>query len=326
MALKVVVSSPMLDENPDSLKAFGEADIEVVRLPVEDGWDSEKLTKSLSEADGCIIIGYKITGAMMDRCPRLRVISRTGVGVESVDLREATRHGIAVTNIAGTDHDSVADATICLLLDMARGFYKAYENVKAGRWKGVFGTELAGKTIGIVGTGRVGKETARRARGFKLDILACDVAPDDNFARKHDVTYTSLDDLLRKSDFVCLNCALTPANTGMIDRRALALMKPNAYLINTARGGLIDEAALLEALRDKRIAGAALDVLVNEPDTSSPFLHFDNVMITPHMGGSSREAGARVAAVAVQNVIEVLKGTRPQRTVNKDVWDNIGHS
>jgi phosphoglycerate dehydrogenase-like enzyme len=103
-------------------------------------------------------------------------------------------------------------------------------------------------------------------------------------------------------------------------------MKPNAYLINTARGGLIDEAALLEALRDKRIAGAALDVLVNEPDTSSPFLHFDNVMITPHMGGSSREAGARVAAVAVQNVIEVLKGTRPQRTVNKDVWDNIGHS
>src|SRR3989304_7987129 len=118
MVLKVVVSSPMIDQNPGSVKAFEAARIEVVQLPVKDGWDSEKLTQALSDADGCIITGYNVTGAMMDRCPRLKVISRTGVGVESVDLKEATRHGIVVTNIAGTDHDSVADATMCLLLDM----------------------------------------------------------------------------------------------------------------------------------------------------------------------------------------------------------------
>src|SRR3990172_1109528 len=157
--------------------------MEVVQLPVKDGWDSEKLTQALSDADGCIITGYIVTGAMMDRCLRLKVISRTGVGVESVDLKEATRHGIAVTNIAGTDHDSVADATMCLLLDMARGFHHAYQGVRQGRWEGVFGVELAGKTVGIVGTGRVGKETARRARGFKVNVLAYDVALDEAFAR-----------------------------------------------------------------------------------------------------------------------------------------------
>jgi len=320
VAQRVLISASMIDQNPDSLLAFAEAGIEIGHLPIKDGWDSEKLTKALSEVDGCIIGGYTVTGAMMDRCPRLKVISRTGIGVETVDLAQATRHGIAVTNIAGTDHDSVADSTFCLLLDMARRFYQGFERVKEGRWESIFGVEVAGKTIGIVGMGRVGKETAKRARGFRMTILAYDVVKDEAFAREHGVTYTSLEDLLRRSDFVCLNAALTPANQGMIDRRALSLMKPTAYLINTARGGLVDEESLLEALREKRIAGAALDVLVKEPPGDSPFLKFDNVMITPHMGGSSQEASARVARVAVQNVVEVLQGGRPERTVNKEVW------
>ena len=156
-----------------------------------------------------------------------------------------------------------------------------------------------------------------------MNVLAYDVALDEAFARENGMTYVALDELFQRSDFVCLNCALTPANQGMINRRTLALMKPTAYLINTARGGLVDEDALLEALREKRIAGAALDVLVNEPGTNSPFLQFDNVMVTPHMGGSSQEAGVRVATVSVQNVIEVLQGKRPQRTVNKEVWEVV---
>lgn len=321
MAKRVLISAAMIDQNPDSLRAFADAGIDVVRLPVKDGWDATKLTEALSEVDGCIIGGYHITGAMMDRCPRLRVISRTGVGVETVDLAEATRHGIAVTNIAGTDHDSVADATFCLLLDMARRFYQGYDRVKEGRWESIFGVEVAEKTIGIIGMGRVGKEVARRARGFRMRILGYDVVKDEAFARETGVTYATLEDLLRQADFVCLNAALTSANRGMINRRTLALMKPTAYLINTARGGLVDEEALLDALREKRIAGAALDVLNTEPPGDSPFLKFDNVMLTPHMGGSSQEASARVARVAVQNVIEVLQGGRPERTANKEVWE-----
>jgi len=321
MAFQVLISASMIDQNPDSLQAFADAGMSVFHISPADARDSEKLTQALSKADGCIIGGYQVSAQIMDQCPQLKVISRTGVGVETVDLEAATRRGIAVTNIAGTDHDAVADATFCLMLDMARRFYQGARQVRAGRWEGIFGADVSEKTIGIIGLGRAGKETAKRARGFRMKILAFDPVRDESFARENGVLYTSLEDLLKQADFVCLNAALTPANRGLINRQTLALMKPTAYLINTARGGLVDEDALLEALREQRIAGAALDVLATEPPPADhPFLKMDNVMITPHMGGSSIGASARVAKVAVLNVIEVLQGRQPERTVNKEVW------
>jgi phosphoglycerate dehydrogenase-like enzyme len=322
MAFRVLVSASMIDQNPSSLQAFADAGMEVSHLSAADARDPEKLLVALREMDGCILGGYIVPASIIERCPRLRVISRTGVGVETVDLEAASRQRIAVTNIAGTDHDAVADATFCLVLDMARQFYRGYQQVKAGIWEGIFGADVCEKTIGIIGLGRVGKETAKRALGFRMTILAYDVIRDEAFARENGVTYTTLDELLRRSDFVCLNAALTPANRGIIGQHALSLMKPTAYLINTARGGLVDEQALLAALREKRIAGAALDVLnIEPPAEDSPFLKLDNVMVTPHMGGSSVGASARVAQVAVANVIEVLQGGQPTRTVNKEIWE-----
>jgi phosphoglycerate dehydrogenase-like enzyme len=321
MALQVLISASMIDQNPDSLQAFADVGMDVSHLTAEAARNPENLVAALKDADGCILGGYPITAEIMEQCPRLKVISRTGVGVETVDLEAATRRGIAVTNIAGTDHDAVADATFCLMLDMARRFYQSAQQVKAGRWEGIFGADVCEKTIGIIGLGRVGKETAKRARGFRMTILAYDPIQDAAFARENGVTYTTLEDLLRQADFVCLNAALTPANRGIINCYALSLMKPTTYLINTARGALVDEEALMDALREKRLAGAALDVLGTEPPPRDhPFLQMDNVMITAHMGGSSIGASARVAKVAVANVIEVLQGGQPSRTVNKEVW------
>ncbi|MCI0527549.1 MAG: phosphoglycerate dehydrogenase, partial [Nitrospira sp.] len=245
------------------------------------------------------------------------------VGFESVDLQAATERGIVVTITPGTLNHSVADFTFGLMLSMARKIHLADKAVRENKWVVFMGTDVWNKTLGIIGLGRIGKGVAKRARGFEMKILAYDIYQDEVFAREHGVRYVSLEDLLRQSDFVSINAPLSASTSHLIDEKALSLMKPTAFLINTARGGLIDEKALIKALQEKRIAGAGLDVFAQEPLKESPLRELDNVVLTSHIAGYSIESTRASGMMAAQNVVTVLQGGKPElaSVVNPEVYE-----
>lgn len=264
----------------------------------------------LHDADGAIISSMPITSAVLDKVPRLKVIALRGVGYDSVDVSAATARGIPVAVAPGFT-DSVADYVFGLLLAVARQVAQADRVVRGGRWEVLVSTNIAGKTLGIIGLGRIGKAVARRARGFDMPILATDVVQDEAFAAAHGVEYVTLEELLRRADMVSINAPLQVDTRHLIDAQALASMKPTAYLINTARGDLVDEAALAAALRAGRLAGAGLDVFHDEPLQDSPLRGLDNVVLSPHLAAYSREGLRETGVLAARAVLAVLAGGRP---------------
>ena len=274
----------------------------------------------LHDADGAIISSMPITAEVLDEVPRLKVIALRGVGYDSVDIPAATARGIPVAVAPGFT-DSVADYVFGLLLAVARQVAQADRVVRGGRWEVLVSTNIAGKTLGIIGLGRIGKAVARRARGFDMPILATDVVQDETFAALHGVRYVTLEELLRQADVVSINAPLQGDTRHLIDSQALASMKPTAYLINTARGDLVDEAALAEALRAGRLAGAGLDVFHDEPLQDSPLRGLDNVVLSPHLAAYSREGLCETGVLAARAVLAVLAGGRPDAAqwVNPDV-------
>ena len=264
----------------------------------------------LHDADGAIISSMPITSAVLDKVPRLKVIALRGVGYDSVDVSAATARGIPVAVAPGFT-DSVADYVFGLLLAVARQVAQADRVVRGGRWEVLVSTNIAGKTLGIIGLGRIGKAVARRARGFDMPILATDVVQDEAFAAAHGVEYVTLEALLRRADIVSINAPLQGDTRHLIDAQALASMKPTAYLINTARGDLVDEAALAAALRAGRLAGAGLDVFHDEPLQDSPLRGLDNVVLSPHLAAYSREGLRETGVLAARAVLAVLAGGRP---------------
>ena len=264
----------------------------------------------LHDADGAIISSMPITSAVLDKVPRLKVIALRGVGYDSVDVSAATARGIPVAVAPGFT-DSVADYVFGLLLAVARQVAQADRVVRGGRWEVLVSTNIAGKTLGIIGLGRIGKAVARRARGFDMPILATDVVQDEAFAAAHGVEYVTLEELLRRADMVSINAPLQGDTRHLIDAQALASMKPTAYLINTARGDLVDEAALAAALRAGRLAGAGLDVFHDEPLQDSPLRGLDNVVLSPHLAAYSREGLRETGVLAARAVLAVLAGGRP---------------
>lgn len=264
----------------------------------------------LHDADGAIISSMPITSAVLDKVPRLKVIALRGVGYDSVDVSAATARGIPVAVAPGFT-DSVADYVFGLLLAVARQVAQADRVVRGGRWEVLVSTNIAGKTLGIIGLGRIGKAVARRARGFDMPILATDVVQDEAFAAAHGVEYVTLEELLRRADMVSINAPLQVDTRHLIDAQALASMKPTAYLINTARGDLVDEAALAAALRTGRLAGAGLDVFHDEPLQDSPLRGLDNVVLSPHLAAYSREGLRETGVLAARAVLAVLAGGRP---------------
>jgi len=280
---------------------------------------ADQMVALVHDAVAIIAGGERIDGSVIAAAPRLRVISRHGVGYDNVDLVAATRAGVAVTITPGTNHVAVAELAMALMIAVARSIVPMREALLRCEWPRVPGVEMAGKTLGIVGLGRIGKALATRAHAFDMAVIAHDPAPDREFAAAHGIATVTLDALLRHADFVSLHAPATTTGAPLIGARELALMRRDAYLVNTARGSLVDEAALAAALRDRRIAGAALDVFANEPPFGSALLGIPNVLATPHIGGT-REAGRRTALLAARNALQVLAGERCPHTVNTDVY------
>jgi D-3-phosphoglycerate dehydrogenase len=280
----------------------------------ETGWHvvsppAASLGAELADADALIVrSATRVTPELLESAPRVRVVGRAGVGVDNIDVEEATRRGVLVMNTPGGNAVSVAEHTLALLLSLARSVPQLNSAVHAGRWEksGAMGTELRGKTLGLVGLGRVGIEVTRRARALEMNVLAHDPYVSAAVAREVDAAMVPLDELLARSDFVSLHTSLSPATEKMINAQSIVQMKRGARLINCARGELVDEAALAEALRSGRLAGAAVDAFAEEPPRNSPLLGLPNVVLTPHVAGSTAEAQEEVGTLIAQQVRDFL--------------------
>ncbi len=290
--------------------------------PAQQRLEEAALAEMIADCDAAIVGTEPITARVIAAAPRLRVLSRLGVGVDNVDLDAATAAGVVVTVTPGANAAAVAELVIGFALALARGIPRYDVRAKRGDWRREVGIEIAGKTMGLVGLGRIGREVALRARALGMRVVFCDpVRPSPEEESALGVVHAELRDLLRESDFVSLHAPLTSQTAGMIGAREIALMRPTAYLVNTARGELVDEAALAEALRNGGLAGAALDVRAVEPSAAGDPLCLDSVILTPHAGSQTREAILRMSVAAAENVVRALDGVRLDSTVNPAVYD-----
>ncbi len=281
----------------------------------------EELIDRLRDAAAIINIrSYtRFDADLLAALPRLRALSILGTGTDNVDLDAATQHGIVVSNTPGGGAVSVAELTLALMLAAARSVVQSDAQVRAGQWHHASSRELRGKTLGLVGLGLIGQEMASLGRGLGMKVIAWSRTRDEERARQSGVTLVDLPELLSSADFVSLHLRASPETKGIIGESQLALMKPTAILINTARGALVDEKALAEALQARRLAGAALDVFAQEPlPSDSPLRQLDNVVLSPHAGGVTQEASERLRAMAVENLITFFEG-KPVRVVNPAV-------
>jgi D-3-phosphoglycerate dehydrogenase len=250
-----------------------------------------------------------VTREVIEAARRLRVIGRAGIGVDNIDVDAATRRGIAVMNTPGGNNITTAEHAISMMLALARSIPQATASMKAGKWeKGkLIGSEICGKILGIVGMGNIGRLVAERAQGLKMKVIAYDPFLTEEKAQQLGVDLVGMDALLQRADFVSIHTPLLPETRNLIDAAALAKMKPTARLVNCARGGIVDEAALADALRNKRLAGAALDVFEAEPPPPDhPLLHLDNVICTPHLGAATAEAQVAVSVAIAEQIVQFL--------------------
>ncbi len=292
----------------------------------EPGWEvlthdklPDGLPAALRDADALVVrSAVQVDDALMEHAPKLRVIGRAGVGVDNIDAEAATRRGIVVMNTPGANAVAVAELTMGLMLALARKLPNANAGMHAGKWekKNLQGAELRGKTLGILGLGRVGLEVARRARGFGLEIIGSDPFVSTAVARESGIRLVSLEELIAGSDYLTLHVGLTAQTSGIINAKTLATMRTGVRIINCARGELVDDRALVDALKSGQVAGAALDVFTVEPPKDSPYTALDNVILTPHIAGSTAEAQEAVGIQIAMQVREYLKLGVAQNAVN----------
>ncbi len=295
-------------------------------LKEEPGWvvvtaDQIKngLAAELADADALVVrSAVQVDEALLSHAPKLRVVGRAGVGVDNIDTSASTRHGVVVMNTPGANAVAVAELTLGLMIAMARKIAFANSSMHAGKWekKQLQGTELRGKTLGIVGLGRIGLEVARRARAFGMELIGFDPFVAPVIARENDVTLVPIDELFKESDFLTLHVGLTSQTEGMINKQSLAIMKPGVRIVNCARGELIVEEALAEALASGKVAGAALDVFHQEPLKDSGFTSLETAMLSPHIGGSTDEAQEAIGIQLARQVRDYLKLGVVQNAVN----------
>jgi D-3-phosphoglycerate dehydrogenase len=298
--LKVLVADDVSESGLEPLQAAG------FMVHKRIGLSPLELADAIKDCDALVVRSEtKVTASLMDAGSRLRAVGRAGVGVDNIDVPAATARGIVVMNAPDGNTITTAEHTIALLVSLARRIPLANASLKAGRWerKRFVGTELRGKTLGIIGLGRIGKVVASRARGFGLNIVAYDpfVAPEQ--ARDLNLEMMSLEELLARADFITVHAPLTSETRGIVNAAAFARMKPGVRVINCARGGLIDEAALFNAIKEGKVAGAALDVFEQEPPPAGhPLLALDEVIATPHLGASTAEAQEGVAVTVAEQM------------------------
>ncbi|NMC78891.1 MAG: phosphoglycerate dehydrogenase [Chloroflexi bacterium] len=274
------------------------------------------MARLLPGMDACIAGLDVLDQAALAAADRLKVIARYGVGLDRVDLPAARQKGIVVTYTPGANSVSVAELAIGLMLSLARQIPAASQAASRGEWPRYIGFTLEGRTIGLIGLGAIGRHVAQRLSGFECHILAYDVQPDAAFAQKQGIVLTSIDDLLAQSDLVSLHLPLLPETRQVVNASFIAKMKPGAYLVNTARGELIDEDALLEALKSGQLRGVALDCFQEEPPAPNhPLLALPQVIATPHMGAHSDGATNAMGTMALRDCLAVLRGEEPRYRV-----------
>lgn len=307
--MKVLITPTSFLKNPEAkamVEAFAD---EIVYNPQSRPLEAEEILALLDGVDGYIAGLDYITADVIRRAPAsLKVISRYGAGVDRVDLEAAKERGITVTNTPGTNAVAVCELAFGLMLSLARSIPRLDSAVKKGEWPRNDGTELASKTLGIVGFGAIGKNLATRARAFGMRVVAYDPYFDQTFASQHGVEQKTLDETIELADILSLHVPLTKETKYMIGEQAIARMKKGAFIINTARGGLVDEAAAASALKSGQLGGIGLDAYEVEPVTDSPLLGLDHVVMTPHTGAHTNEAIAGMGIMAAQNMIDVLSG------------------
>ena len=284
----------------------------------------EDLARALATSDAAMtMVTDRVTPAMLDAAPNLRILANMAVGCDNIQPAEAAARGVWVTNTPGVLAETTADMAFALLMAAARNVVASDRDTRAGGWTswsptGFLGRDVFGATLGIVGLGEIGEAMARRARGFEMSVLYASRTRKPDAEQRLGCTFVELDHLLRQADFVSIHTPLTPETRGLIGPRELSLMKPSAILINTARGQVVDQDALIEALRENTIAGAALDVTDPEPlPLDNPLYSFANVIITPHIASASLATRSKMAEMAATNIIEILAGRPPVNPVNQ---------
>ena len=314
----VVVTFPaFVADDPAHSGVLGDAGLLVRFAPKKGVRTAVELVELIGEAVAAIVSTDPFDASVFRACPRLRVVARVGVGVDSIDLGAATAAGVVVTTTPGMNGQAVADHTLALMLATVRRIVESDVSVRNGEWKrdaAATPWELHGATVGIVGLGAIGRSVARRLQGFECTILAYDLEP-----RTVDgVEAVSLEELLRRSDFVTLHVPLNDSTQVLVGARELARLRPGAILVNTSRGGVVDEAALYAALTEGRLRAAALDVFADEPPTGSPLLDLPNVVVTPHLAGLSVSSVTCMLRLASQSIVTVLEGGVPDSVANPD--------
>jgi len=301
------------------------ADIEMVDSGVPRALTEDEMIVKMADVDGALLGVDPVTARVIAEARNLKAISRQGVGVDSVDLAACTARGIIVTNTPGTSTGSVAELALSLVLALLRHVPQLDRSVRDGGWSRILGHELGGKTVGLIGFGRIAQALARMLQGFEVELLYYDpYRPPREVEQALGAQFLPLEELLSCADVVSLHAMLTDETRHLIRAETLALMKPLAVLVNTARGGLVDEDALATALENGDLAGAATDVFDPEPPLGSRLLKLDNFIATAHCGAYTAEANARVAIASAQNLADALQGKRPTSTVNPEVFAQIG--
>lgn len=325
--INVLVLGDLIDELADRLGKV--AEIEYVSR--DDGLAQDVLLSHLKDKHAVISEPLDaISPDVMNACAELRMVANRAVGFDNVPVPEATKRGIVVTNTPGVLDAATADLAIALLLATTRRICEADRYVRAGKWNGfksdlMLGPDLDGKTMGIIGMGRIGKAFAKRARAFGLNIIYTRMsqrdAADEKLHADLGARRVELDELLKTSDFISIHCPLNAQTRGSIGQRELDMMKPSCVLINTARGAIIDEQALVSQLVQRKILAAGLDVFAQEPNVPLALLALDNVVLLPHIGSACFETRFRMSELAVESIISAFSGKRPDNLVNPEAWD-----
>jgi len=310
--MKVLVTEPISNEGIDILHSQAQVDVKLGLTP-------EEIISTIGDYEALVVRSQtKVSAKIIQAGKKLQVIGRAGVGVDNIDVEEASQRGIVVVNAPTGNTISAAEHTIALMLCLARHIPQANVVLKSGVWRRseFMGIEVRGKTLGIIGLGNVGSEVARRARGLEMKLIAYDPFISVDHARNLQVELVSIEQLLKESDFITIHTPLTPQTKELIGAKALALVKPTVRIINCARGGIIDEKALAKAVKEKRVAGAAIDVFSTEPATKSALFEDDNIIVTPHLGASTTEAQAMAAIDVAKQIIDVFNGQPARYAVN----------
>lgn len=311
--MKVLITDEVAEEAMNLLKEKHEVVFKELR--------GEELAREIGKYDALMVrSATKVTRDIIERAERLKVIGRAGIGVDNIDVDAASEKGIYVVNSPTGSTRSVAELTFALMFALARHIHRADATMRQGIWakKKLKGIELLGKTLGLIGSGNIAREVAKMANCLGMKVLVYSPHCTQEKASEMGAELKSLEDIFRESDFVSLHIPKTEETYHMVDERLLSLMKPTAYLINVARGGVVDEEALYKILKERKIAGAALDVYEKEPPEKSPLFELENVVFTPHIGAATKEGQIRAGVICAEQILKVLDGKEPDYWVNKD--------